>query len=458
MKKSDLMKHALIIGSIVTASLVPGCNGSKGSSSISSSSISSSSSSSSSSIAYTNYEGNVDSTVRLVKTLSGKGWKFKKVDIPEAKNVDYDDSGWLTVSIPHTWNNADGQDGGGNYMRTASWYRREITLTKEEFEGKKHYLEFFGANMQAEAFVNGESVGLHKGGYTAFRFDVTNQLHEGKNILAVWVSNVKTQDIAPLGADFNFYGGIYREVNLVSVSPVHVDTMNYGSNGLKLTTTNVSEEQATLTMTSTIVNDSEVGKTVEIKATLKEPDSFEAITTIKDPDFDVNNMGSGAIVETVSQVITIPANDKVTFEKVITVDHPRLWNGRIDPFRYEVQLQVIENSNVVDDVTDHVGFRYFEVTKDGGYYLNGVSYPLRGVSRHQEWKNKGNAIGKNEHDVDFGYMYEMGVNAIRLAHYPQSNYMYELCDKYGIVVWAEIPFVNHVGTASSLRRLYNPVR
>lgn len=303
--------------------------------------------------------------------------------------------------------------------------------------------------MQCEVFVNGQSVGIHKGGYTAFRFDVTDKLIAGENLIAVTVSNVKTQDIAPLSADFNFYGGIYREVNLVSVPEVHVDMMDYGSSGLYLMMTDVSEESATLTIKSNIVNDSDKTKTVTVKATLKEPETFEEVEYVENLDFDINDMISGEIIEIVSENVTIPANDKYNFNKVITVDNPKLWNGRSYPFRYQVVLEIIENDKTIDDVSSYIGFRYFEVTKEGGFFLNGKSYPLRGVSRHQDWKNKGNAISKKEHDIDFGYIYELGVSSIRLAHYPHSNYFYELCDRYGLVVWAEIPFVNHVGSSAN---------
>jgi len=395
------------------------------------------------------YESLATSDEREFLSFANEEWRFKKGSVNGGEKSTLNDATWEKVTIPHTWNKTDGQDGGGNYYRGESWYHHRFVLGNDFLKNKEQYLEFLGVNMQAKVYVNDKLVGAHKGGYTGFRFNVSKFLKQGENFLAVWVSNIKTQDIAPLGADFNFYGGIYREVNLFSIPKTHVDMNDYGSSGLKLTTTDVSKESAKLNIKAKIVNEDKVLEKVKIKATFKAPDKFEEISQIPNPEFDIKEMTTGEIVEVVEQEVEVSANGEFTFDKDIVVNNPKIWNGKKYPFRYQVILDVIKNNEVIDQVSSYVGFRTFEVTKEGGSFLNGEAYPLRGVSRHQEWKNMGNAISKQHHNIDFGLMYEMGLNSIRLAHYPQSNYMYDLCDRYGIVVWAEIPFVNHVGTATN---------
>ena len=392
------------------------------------------------------YESLAANEERDFLSLAGETWKFYRGVMANGEKSTLDDNRWESVTIPHTWNKTDGQDGGGNYYRGEAWYHHRVILGKDFIQDKYQYIEFLGVNMQAKVYVNDKLVGSHKGGYTGFRFNITENLHIGENFIAVWVSNVKTQDIAPLGGDFNNYGGIYREVNLFSVPAVHVDMMDYGSSGLKLTTTDVSAESAKLKIESNIVNDSAKAENIKVKATFKVPSEFEEIPQIPEPEFDIASLTTGEVIEVIEEEVSVTANGTYEFEKDLLVENPKLWNGKKSPFRYQVILDIIQNNEVIDQVSSYVGFRTFEVTKEGGSFLNGVSYPLRGVSRHQEWKNMGNAISKQHHEVDFGMMYEMGVNSIRLAHYPQSNYMYELCDRYGIAVWAEIPFVNEIGT------------
>ncbi|MDH8702222.1 hypothetical protein M2138_001582 [Dysgonomonadaceae bacterium PH5-43] len=388
----------------------------------------------------------------------GTDWKFKTKILTNAPATeDYDDSSWSSVSIPHTWNALDAQDGGSaqnnnsgsGYLQTTSWYRKTLKWN-QEYEGKKIYLDFLGANIQAEVYINGVSVGIHKGGYTAFRFDITNNLKEGDNIIAVKVDNdnngSKLQDIAPISGDFSFYGGIYRKIHIVVVNPVHVDLMDKASSGLYLTTTNVSNTSANLEVRAKVVNESNEPKTVNLKAVFKHPDTFNAIDEVPKPVFDVATMTkNGEVIETLNDDnIVIPANSSYEFKKQITVSNPRLWNGLEDPYRYLVDFTVSEGNSVIDAVSEYVGFRYFSANQNG-FYLNGKLYPLRGICRHQDWEGLGNAITETEHNIDFGMMYDIGANTVRLAHYPQDPYMYDLCDRYGIVVWAEIPFVDHIG-------------
>jgi len=183
-------------------------------------------------------------------------WKFQsKILSNNPAFVDFDDKSWSIINIPHTWNNTDAQDGGNNYLRTVGWYRKSLPWN-DSYNGKKLYIEFFGACLQAECFVNGKSAGIHKGGYTAFRFDITSLMKPGENIIAVKVDNRHSEEIMPLGGDFSVLGGIYRNVSLIVVDPVHVDLMDNGSSGLYLTPVNVSESSADLEIKALIFNHS----------------------------------------------------------------------------------------------------------------------------------------------------------------------------------------------------------
>lgn len=380
-------------------------------------------------------------------------WKFKSQIIDNSPSVaTYNDATWEIVTIPHTWNSTDAQDGGNNYLRTVSWYRKNLPWSND-FVEKKVFIEFLGANKQAECFVNGVSVGTHKGGYTAFRFNITDQLTQGDNIIAVKVDNRHSEEIIPLSGDFSFFGGIYRKVSIIVTNPVHVNLMDNGAPGIYLTSSDVSQTSAKLEVKAKLINKSTVSQTVILKAELKNPNSFEEIDEIPNPTFNVNNMKpGGTVLQTVTETITIPAESTYEFKKQIIVSNPRLWDGKEDPFRYRIDFSVLQNGNVIDALTDYVGFRYFTATNNG-FYLNGRLYPLRGVNRHQDRQDMGNAITESEHNEDFGMIYEMGANTIRLAHYPQDPYIYELCDRYGIVVWAEIPFVDVVGTAPDFNNI-----
>lgn len=386
---------------------------------------------------------------RNAYSLAGEGWKFYNAPLTNGEKAITYNVLWDDVSIPHTWNTEDLYGGTQAFKRCESWYHKQVTVTNEMLTDKIQYLEFLGVNMQAKVYINEQLVGAHKGGYTGFRFNVSEFLHAGDNLLAVWVSNVKVEDIAPIGADFNFYGGIYRQVNLITVDKTHVDLMDYGSSGLKLTQSEVSNTSAKLNITTNLVNENDQYSKVKVKTTMRVPDSFEINPKITRTDFNIANLTTGEVIFTNEEEVTVPGNGEYLYGLNKTITNPILWNGRENPFRYQVIVEIYKNDKKIDEVSSYVGFRYFNVTKAGGFFLNGNPYPLRGASRHQDWKGMGNAISKENHDIDFAYMYEIGMNSIRLAHYPHSNYFVELCDKYGLVTWAEIPFVNDIGNDSN---------
>lgn len=375
-----------------------------------------------------------------------KGWRFGGENLSETKaaNPDFDDSLWEEISIPHTWNLEDDKDIKRKFLRTSFWYRKQI-FWDSFLAGKKIYLEFLGVNTKTEVFVNGEHIYYdkqakeypHQGGYTAFRFEITQYLNQGKNIIAVKVDNTKDEAIAPISGDFNMYGGIYRRVYLVAVDFVHIDLSNNGSSGLFITTPKVRSQEAPDTLgevhlKADIVNDSDQEKTVDVLLELTGDHAPEAIL----------------------EQITIPAGKRYSFNKNMKVEHPHLWNGisysesetnHDIGYQYDITLTISEQGIILDKVSDKIGFRYFWVDKETGFYLNGKPHFLRGVNRHQCRKDFGNALTEAEHEKDMELLIDLGVNAVRLSHYPQTDYFYDLCDKNGIIVWTEIPFVNELG-------------
>lgn len=385
--------------------------------------------------------------------MINSNWKFYKGSVENGFSATLDDSNWDTVRIGHTWNNIDGQDGKPNnkdindtdYYRGDGWYRKHLTFDEAD-KNKLVFLRFQGANTITTVYVNGQPAGTHTGGYTAFCVDITPFIKIGAdNLIAVKVNNERCEAVAPLTADFTFYGGIYREIELIKKEKLHFGFGEFASRGLKISTPTVTKEQAACIFEAEVVNTTDQPKKVQIKGTLSSPDSFEENTYISHPDFDINELISDNALYTQQAETEIAAGETKKITLNFEVQAPKLWHGRKCPYLYNAQVQLICDDNIIDTINDQIGFRYYKADKDKGFFLNGESYPLRGVSRHQDREGLGNALTNKEHDEDFALIYEMGVNAIRLAHYPQAEYFYKMCDRYGIAVWAEIPFVDLVG-------------
>ncbi len=351
-------------------------------------------------------------------------WKFIRADITGAQEIKFDDSGWTAINLPHTWNNIDGQDGGNDYYRGIGWYRKHITIDGA-YQGKSIYLRFEGANSVADVYVNGTYVGQHRGGYSAFCFDVTAQVRPGAaNLIAVKVNNAHNDDIPPLSADFTFFGGIYRGVQLLITDKLCITPLDFASPGVYLQTTNVNAAAADLQITAKIKNNHDRSRNVTLK------------TTIVD--------AANRIVASSTSARTVAAGANYDFVQKMTISKPRLWNGLRDPYLYRAYVELRDGSTVVDLVDQPLGIRYFHVDPNQGFILNGKYLDLHGVNRHQDRLDKGWAIGPAEHREDFNLIKEMGCTAVRLAHYQHAEYFYQLCDSGGMVVWAEIPFVNNV--------------
>ena len=311
------------------------------------------------------------------------------------------------VDLPHSWNNVDGQDGGNDYFRGTCRYTK--TIAKSELpEGERCYLEINGANSSATVFVNGKEVANHDGGYSTWRVDITDVLEE-ENTIDIDVDNAPNDRVYPQMADFTFYGGLYRDVNLIGVSESHFDLDFYGTHGMKITP-EIEGEDAEVEIEVFLTNVKEGQK---IRYTILDAEGnvvAEKVTDDDDAELEIKNV--------------------------------HRWHGRKDPYLYTAKAELLDGETVLDNITERFGCRTFEIDPENGFILNGEEYPLRGVSRHQDRWGLGNALKPEHHKEDMDLIYEMGATTIRLAHYQHNQYFYDLCDEYGMVVWVEIPYIS----------------
>lgn len=339
------------------------------------------------------------------------------------------------ITLPHTWNVEDGQRGSKNppnpryidYWRGECRYSRAIVLD-ESYRDKQIFILFEGVNTVARVLINGVLAGEHHGGYTAFELDITDLVHMGENQLEVYVDNSHLQTVAPLEADFTFYGGIYRDVHLLAKERFCLGSEDKNYKAVKVRQNQVNNAAASITVTAW-------------------PSNYRENPA--DALLELLVLDGEQTVAAISRGIHLQAGSRTEISQTFTIDRPHLWSGRRDPFRYRVVAILTENGRELDRAETFIGLRFFHVDPQRGFFLNGESYPLRGVSRHQDRDGLGNAITESEHREDFRILYDIGATAVRLAHYPQSDLFYNLCDEYGIVVWAEIPFVNEVGGCGS---------
>jgi len=356
-------------------------------------------------------------------------WKFLRKDQSGAQGTAFDDASWTAVSLPHTWNATDGQDGGNNYYRGVGWYRRHYTLPAEA-AGKRVYLQFDGANVVSDVYVNGTLLGQHRGGFARFRFDATAALQPGvDNVIAVKVSNANASDVPPLDADFTFFGGLYRDAHVLITDPLHLDVLDHASSGVYLDTSEVTAASAKLRARVRVQNDGSAAQAVTITTTVVRAD--------------------GSVETTLSATGSVPAGKAQEFASTATIVSPHLWSGIEDPYLYTAYVQVQAGSTLTDWVTAPLGFRFFSVDPAQGFSLNGKYLDLHGVNRHQDRLNMGWAITAKEHDQDMALIREMGANVIRLSHYQHADHFHDLADRNGTVLWAEIPLVNSIGSSSA---------
>ena len=362
---------------------------------------------------------------RVVYTIND-GWKFTKGSPFEAQLTGCDDSSWETVNIPHTWNDKDADDETPGFYRGPVWYRKQLFIDKSQ-EGRRAVIYFEGANQEVRFYLNGQFVGEHKGGYTRFCFDITPHLRYGQeNLFAIYVNNVYNPNIPPLSADFTFFGGIYRDVYLQFMNPVHIATNDYASSGVYIRTPEVNNSAASVEITTLLTND------------MSQPTEIRVENIICDAD-------GKEVKKTQAEVKLAAGETKTDISKKIKIDSPRLWDID-DPYRYMVYTRILDKrkGTLLDEVVNPLGLRWFKFDSEKGFFLNGKGRKLIGTARHQDYFQKGNALRDELHVQDVLLLKEMGGNYLRVSHYPQDPVIMEMCDKLGIVTSVEIPVVNAV--------------
>lgn len=362
---------------------------------------------------------------RVVYTIND-GWKFTKGSPFEAQLTGCDDSSWETVNIPHTWNDKDADDETPGFYRGPVWYRKQLFIDKSQ-EGRRAMIYFEGANQEVRFYLNGQFVGEHKGGYTRFCFDITPHLRYGQeNLFAIYVNNVYNPNIPPLSADFTFFGGIYRDVYLQFMNPVHIATNDYASSGVYIRTPEVNNSAASVEITTLLTNDMPQAAEIRVENIICDADGKE-------------------VKKTQAEVKLAAGETKTDISKKIKIDSPRLWDID-DPYRYMVYTRILDKrkGTLLDEVVNPLGLRWFKFDSEKGFFLNGKGRKLIGTARHQDYFQKGNALRDELHVQDVLLLKEMGGNYLRVSHYPQDPVIMEMCDKLGIVTSVEIPVVNAV--------------
>ena len=340
--------------------------------------------------------------MRKIVNINAK-WAFTKMvnEIPTEI-----DSKWDFVNLPHSWNAIDGQDGGNDFYRGVGYYAKKIDKMDLP-EADKYFLEIKGANSSADVYIDGNKLFHHDGGYSTFRVNVTEYLGR-ESLLVIAVDNSPSETVYPQVADFTFYGGLYRDVNIICTAENHFDLEYFGGPGIKVTPTVCGENACVEVETYIDLTENEKIVYTLYDKEEKEIDKIESFDTIV--DFEIKNV--------------------------------HLWNGKIDPYLYCVEAELVKDGVVLDNVCTRFGCRFFEVDPERGFILNGKEYPLRGVSRHQDRWGIGNALLPEHHKEDIELICEVGATTIRLAHYQHDQYFYDLCDEKGLVIWAEIPYIS----------------
>ena len=332
-----------------------------------------------------------------------ENWSFLK----NVAEISADFSGAVSVNLPHTWNAEDGHDGGNDYFRGTCLYKK--TVKKDELpSADEYYLEINGANSSADVYVNGNKLAHHDGGYSTWRVNITDALSDSTEIV-IAVDNAANEEVYPQMADFTFYGGLYRNVNIIAVNKTHFDLDYYGGKGIMITPT-VKGKDAEVEI-KTFVTAKEEGDTVRF--------------TVLD--------GEGNVVST---------KESAELCESFVIEGVHLWHGRRDPYLYTAKAQILRAGEAIDEISSRFGCRTFEIDAERGFILNGEEYALRGVSRHQDRLGIGNALLPEHHTEDMDLICEVGATTIRLAHYQHDQFFYDLCDERGMVVWAEIPYIS----------------
>ena len=356
------------------------------------------------------------------------GWKFIKDDAGLTAAPD----SWQSVTIPHTWNTKSADEGDhkgdphfkSGYYRGACWYAKSLDIPAG-WQGKRVFIRFEAASLVSKTYLNGQLLGEHRGGFTAFCYELTPLLHFGAaNDLRVQVDNSGQKDVPPLSGDFNVDGGIYRPVHLIVTDPVCISPLDLASPGVFFTTKSLTDTAAQIEVTTMVSNGGGSPVQLQVKT-------------------DIADAG-GRYVATQTQPAWVGAGSTASVLSTISLASPHRWDGRRDPYLYTATVSLVRGGGVADSVVQPLGLRTVAISEEKGFLLNGRPYPIHGVNRHQDWGDQGWAATPANFDEDAQIMLDMGVTAIRLAHYPQSDYLHNLCDHNGILLWNEIPLVNGV--------------
>ena len=360
-------------------------------------------------------------------TPFNNGWEFKKGPFPTdaMQTAARWNADWEQVNVPHTWNADDMQKKTNSFYAGVAYYRKHYVFP-ESLEGKRLFLRFEGVGACAEVYVNGYLVGTHKGAYSAFVCEIGSQVRMGEeNEIVVKADNAARPDVIPVNhALFGVYGGIYRPVWLIVTEPCNIVVNDCASPGVYITQKNVSKQSADVSVRVKLDN-----------ATLA-PAALELENAIYTRE--------GKLVKVHRQSFELTPQGVQNYVSDFKISHPHLWQGREDPYLYKVVSRLKQDGQVIDEVIQPLGLRKYEAVAGKGFFLNGKKYPMYGVTRHQDWWGMGSALTNREHDFDLEQIMEVGATTVRFAHYQQSDYIYSRCDTLGLIIWAEIPFVNRV--------------
>ena len=360
-------------------------------------------------------------------TPFNNGWEFKKGPFPTdaMQTAARWNADWEQVNVPHTWNADDMQKKTNSFYAGVAYYRKHYVFP-ESLEGKRLFLRFEGVGACAEVYVNGYLVGTHKGAYSAFVCEIGSQVRLGEeNEIVVKADNAARPDVIPVNhALFGVYGGIYRPVWLIVTEPCNIVVNDCASPGVYITQKNVSKQSADVSVRVKLDN-----------ATLA-PAALELENAIYTRE--------GKLVKVHRQSFELTPQGVQNYVSDFKISHPHLWQGREDPYLYKVVSRLKQDGQVIDEVIQPLGLRKYEAVAGKGFFLNSKKYPMYGVTRHQDWWGMGSALTNREHDFDLEQIMEVGATTVRFAHYQQSDYIYSRCDTLGLIIWAEIPFVNRV--------------
>lgn len=365
---------------------------------------------------------------RVIHSLNGS-WNFK-----------FEGEQTRQVTVPHTWNARDAADGTplgtndarsvnmtGGYRRGRAVYTRTLPFRRQP--GKRYFLRGEGASIVSQARINGHAIGEHRGAFTAFCYELTPQLLQDENTLEIAVDNTVDPEIAPLGGDFSLFGGLYRPVQIIETGPTCIDPAFHASPGVFIRTLSLTPQRAEIEV-ETRINSQTTG-TGTLRVAITEPDGQVAAVAVEEVNYNAT------------------PNQPVVMR--LALDSPKLWKGRVRPFLYRVTVSLLLPNGEADEVSQPLGLRTASISPEGEFLLNGQAMQLRGVSRHQDVAGKGWAVSREDEKRDIYLITDLGANALRTAHYPQSEHIYDLCDQAGLVVWSEVPCINEVRDTEAFR-------